>query len=239
MIYVTGDTHGNQMRWADKVQKVLRPGDCIIVAGDFGMGFFDGPRWTEELFYDYLETQDYTLLFCDGNHEDFSKLSAYPIEEWNGGKVHAIRRNILHLMRGEIYELDGKKLFVMGGGYSLDKAMRKPYVSWWPEELPNKKEYDNAAKNLESHGYKVDYVLSHTAPVNTSEYMTRRGLGISGSIPEEYELTGFLQWVSEKVTYDKWYFGHFHVDEELWKSQYAVLNAIRELETGKVTKMIK
>lgn len=239
MIYITGDTHGNQLRWVDKLERSLIPSDCLIVAGDFGIGFFDGPKWTEEEFFDYLEEQDYTILFCDGNHENFEKLNSYGVEDWHGGKVHVIRRNVLHLMRGEVYELDGKKLFVMGGGYSLDKAIRKPYVSWWPDEMPNKGEYDHAYKNLKLHDFKVDYVLSHTAPVNTIEYMTRKGLGISGCIPEEYELTGFLQWVSEKASYEKWYFGHFHVDEELWKNQYAVLNAIRELGSGRIADVIK
>ena len=50
-------------------------------------------------------------------------------------------------------------------------------------------------------------------------------------------MTGFLQWVEEKTEYKKWFFGHFHIDRELWKNQIAVLDAIRDLETGEILKM--
>lgn len=59
------------------------------------------------MFYDFLEKQKYTVLFIDGNHEDFQKLYNYPVEIWNGGRVHKIRKNVIHLMRGEIYRLMG------------------------------------------------------------------------------------------------------------------------------------
>lgn len=34
--------------------------------------------------------------------------------------------------------------------------------------------------------------------------------------------------------YDKWYFGQFHMDSELWKNQPALLDNIRELHSGKI-----
>lgn len=33
-----------------------------------------------------------------------------------------------------------------------------------------------------------------------------------------------------------WYFGHFHVDLELWRNQTAVLSCVRELETGRIVR---
>ena len=143
---------------------------------------------------------------------------------------------MIHLMRGEIYEIDDKKVFVMGGGYSLDKKFRIPGRTWWPQEMPNDAEYRNASKNLEKCGFKVDYILTHTAPAETVEYLSRLNFGIKNSVVEELPLTGFLQWIVENVYYEKWYFGHFHIDAELWKNQYAVLDAIREIHTGEFTK---
>ena len=46
-------------------------------------------------------------VFIDGNHENYDRLSAYPVTEWRGGKVHRIADNILHLMRGQVFEIDG------------------------------------------------------------------------------------------------------------------------------------
>lgn len=236
MICVTGDTHGDQVLWDACINNSLNDGDTIIVLGDFGFGFFDGRYWPEEMFYDYLAEQKYTVLFIDGNHENFDKLNTYPVEQWNGGRVQFIRKNVIHLMRGEIYDIDGRKVFCLGGGYSLDRDYRVPGRSWWPQEMPDDEEYKNATKNLETGDFKVDYVLTHTAPADTVEYMSKLNLGIKNTVVEEFPLTGYLQWVVEKVSYGKWYFGHFHIDAELWRNQYAVLDGIRDLQTGELLK---
>ena len=168
------------------------------------------------MFFDNLANQEYTILFIDGNHENFDKLNGYDISEWNGGKVRFIRPNVIHLLRGEIYTIEDRTVFVMGGGYSVDKSLRIQGKSWWPEEMPCDEEYRNATHNLQRAGYKVDYILTHTAPENTVRYMACLDSGIKYLETEEKPLTGFLQWVEDVTEYDKWYFGHFHIDEELW-----------------------
>lgn len=150
MIYVTGDTHGNQVLWDACITPFMKTGDMIIVAGDFGIGFFDGKYWPEEMFFEYLAEQEYTVLFIDGNHENFDKLNAYSVEKWNGGRVQFIRKNVIHLMRGEIYDIDGKKVFCFGGGYSLDRDYRVPGRTWWPQEMPNDEEYKQSIPNKNS-----------------------------------------------------------------------------------------
>ena len=235
--YITGDTHGDQILWDASLGTFLKPADTIIVAGDFGVGFFDGRFWPEETFLDYFEEQEYTILFCDGNHENFDKLNGYPVSEWHGGRVHYVRKNVIHLMRGEVFEIDGKRVFVMGGGYSIDKPWRVPGRSWWPQEMPDDAEYRDAASNLKKAGFEVDYILTHTAPRNTVEYMSRLSGDIRKQVDEELPLTGFLQWVADETKYRKWYFGHFHIDAELWKDQYAVYHGIREFHSGKLVRM--
>ena len=102
--------------------------------------------------------------------------------------------------------------------------------------MPEDGEYRNATKNLEECGCTVDYILTHTAPADTVEYMSRLNLGIKNSVVEEFPLTSYLQWIVETVRYDKWFFGHFHIDAEIWRNQYAVLDSIRELHTGELIK---
>ena len=237
MIYVTGDTHGNQILWDACITSFLKPGDTIIVLGDFGIGFFDGKYWPEEMFFDYLAEQPYTVLFVGANHENFDKLNAYEVSEWNGGRVHRIRPNVIHLMRGEIYEIDGKKVFTFGGGYSLDRDFRVPGKTWWSEEMPSDADYRNATEHLKTADFRVDYILSHTAPVNTVDYMSRLRLGIKNTVVEEAPLTSYLQWVQENTAYNRWYFGHFYIDRKLWKNQYVLLDEIRELHSGEVVKV--
>lgn len=50
MIYITGDTHGNQFKWLEQIDPVLKEGDIIIVCGDFGIGFFQQKYSSEESF---------------------------------------------------------------------------------------------------------------------------------------------------------------------------------------------
>ena len=52
-----------------------------------------------------LEEKPFTTLYVDGNHENFDRLYGYPIENWQGGKVHKIRPSVLHLMRGQVFEI--------------------------------------------------------------------------------------------------------------------------------------
>lgn len=235
MIYITGDTHANQTKWVRELEPMLSAGDLLIVAGDFGIGFWNGRYWSEELFFDHIAEQPYTVAFLDGNHENFDKLNVCPVGQWNGGRVHFLRPNLVHLMRGEVYDLEGSSVFVFGGGYSMDRYRRVPGESWWPQEMPTEDEYENGRRNLERVGHRVDCILTHTAPTETVYYLsTLRSLGIHGNVMEERPLTAFLDEVQHGTSYERWYFGHFHIDLELWRGQTAMLSTLRELKTGKV-----
>ncbi|MCD8049227.1 MAG: metallophosphoesterase [Clostridia bacterium] len=210
MIYITGDTHGEKTRFCEKwllPDGRLTKDDYLIICGDFGYVFKEDE--TERLFLDELEMLPYTILFVDGNHENFPAIYSYPIVEWHGGMVHQIRKNIFHLMRGEIFEIEEKTFFTMGGAYSIDKAQRREGLSWWQEELPCDAEYKRAARNLEERNFKVDYVITHTLPHTMA-------LRLDGA-PDmhDIELTGFLDWVMYETDFKHWYCGHWHRELEL------------------------
>lgn len=225
MIYITGDTHGDPLRFAiGAMQGEEKWGvsDHLIVCGDFGYVF--SGSYEENDLLDYLETKPYTICFCDGNHENFSLLNTYPREMWNGGKVHRIRKNILHLMRGQVFSIDDKTVFAMGGAYSIDRYLRVKGISYWDEELPTGEEYHEAINNLKVHDNTVDLIVSHTAPKEIVYHM--------GHYPDAHdmELTGFLDWVMHEVTFSHWYFGHWHRDETYYKRFTAVYEAIHTVK---------
>ena len=241
MIYDTGDIHANQYKWVEQIHPALSSGDILIVNGDFGIGFWNGRYWSEETFFDWISEQEYTVLFVDGNHENFNKLNDYPVELWNGGRDHKIRHNLIHLMRGEVYNIDGIidgiSVFAFGGGYSIDKYRRQENVSWWRQEMPSEEEYKNAEKNLQKVDYQVDYIITHTAPSESVYYLSvMQRLAVNKNVVEEQPLNTFLDHIRQQVTYKHWYFGHFPIDIELWRNQTAVLSSIRELETGRIVK---
>lgn len=104
-IYITGDIHGDRELMREIItNSALNSGDTLIICGNFGFLFWDSPD--ENDYLDRLERLSITFCFTDGNHENFSAINAYPIEKWNGGKVHRIRRNIFHLMRGQIFDIE-------------------------------------------------------------------------------------------------------------------------------------
>ena len=239
MIYITGDTHSDFSRFTEEnfpIQSEMTKDDYIIICGDFGgVWTFEEESSREKKALDWLNNKNFTTLFVDGNHENYTRLYNYPIEEWKGGKVHKIRDSVLHLMRGEIFDIDNKKIFAFGGARSHDiqdgilnldeeekiyeYRKRGAYFrirdfSWWDLELPTNQEMENGIENLEKINYKVDYIISHCCPTS-----------IQALINSTYKrdiLTDYLQQISEKCTFKKWYFGHYH-DYKQVNSQFTLL----------------
>ena len=213
-IYVTGDMHGERSRVV-QIDKELNMGDYLIVCGDWGYIFHN--TFEERRFLEDLEARPYTILFVDGNHENFAALYEYPEEEWNGGKIHRIKKNIIHLCRGQVFQIEGLKFFAFGGGYSLDRASRIPGVSWWKEELPDLTEYEEGKKNLERHGWSVDYILTHTVNAESIKVLAAldRYSEIKPFSTDEAPLNFYLEEIRDMVEYKQWFFGHFHRDKSI------------------------
>ena len=213
MIYLTGDTHGTieigKLSRANLAVERVEPGegDFVIILGDFGLVFApDGQSAEERWRLKWLDEKPWTTLFIDGNHENFARLNALPEEEWRGGRVHRVSESVLHLMRGQIFEIDGRSFFTMGGAASHDRQFRKEGRSWWPEELPSEEELARADAALDGCGRRVDYVLTHCAPTL-----------VQGRINPTFlpdRLTEYLQHVRDTTAFHRWYFGHYHVDRE-------------------------
>lgn len=218
MIYVTGDMHGDINRFSDTSlpnESEWTENDYLIICGDFGFIFLNDEKEKEQL--DLLEKKPYTILWVDGNHENFNVLPQYPIEEWNGGKIHRIRRNIIHLMRGQCFTIEGKKFFSMGGAYSIDRAFRKKDFSYWDAEMPNDKEYKEASETILANNKEFDYIITHTAP---RDIIFRLGYYPD---PHDKQLTVFLEDIMRECKFTKWFFGHFHEDETLLDGKFKAL----------------
>ena len=215
-IYVTSDTHG--LRDIAKIEylknmKCLTQDDFLIIGGDFGMIWNNEEDGLIELaLKDFYESLGCTVLWVDGNHENHARLNAMPVTFWHGGKVHQISEHVFHLMRGQVFEICGKKFFTMGGAASTDKQWRTQGISWWKQEVPNKKERKEAKKNLKKAKWRVDFVVSHTAP---SKILAK--IGANYRI-DEY--TNWLEEIANKLKFSTWYFGHFHDDMCIEKGKY-------------------
>ena len=257
-IYITGDCHGDFRKFNTHrfpIQRELDKEDYLIICGDFGGIWNQGwESGNENYWLTWLDEKPYTTLFVDGNHENFKRLKKYPVKEWKGGLVHEIRPSVLHLMRGYVFELAGKKIFAFGGACSHDieggvldpkaldfaqkkKELNKEYksyriknISWWEEELPSDKEYTLASQNLAQNNLKIDYVISHCCASSTQNQFNKTG---------EYKvnaLTNYFDEIKNNCDFNKWYFGHYHEDRRISDKEVVLYNQIVKIGENPVEK---
>lgn len=231
MIYITGDCHGEWDRFSVEnfpEQREMTRDDFVIVCGDFGI-WDNSPR--ERWWLDWFGKKNFTLLFCDGNHENFDQLEGYEVVAFHGGRAHRLRENVYHLMRGYVFDLCGKSFFVFGGARSHDiqdgileagdfsspakmraafrrrrasgQKVRINHESWWAQEMPTRAEMDFGMESLGAVGNQVDFVVSHCAPQEIASLI----------LQEEREpdpLTQYFDTLAGRVSFSKWFFGHYH-----------------------------
>ncbi len=235
MIYITGDCHADFLRFNTEnfpEQKEMTKDDYVIICGDFGgVWDYEGESKREKYWLDWLENKPFTTLFVDGNHENFDRLYSCPVKDFCGGKVHEIRPSVLHLIRGEIFKIDGKKIFAFGGARShdirdgildpvKDKALLKMWmhdytkmfrvnkVSWWEQEMPNEEEMKYGLDNLALHDWKVDYIITHDCAASVQALFSLGSYGVN-------ELNEYLEKIHQECDFSKWFFGHHHFDMQI------------------------
>lgn len=239
-IYITGDIHSDVFsRFSSRVfpeGKTLTKEDYVVILGDFGCVWcHDGETPEEKYKLDWLQNKPWTTLFVDGNHENFDRLDNYLVEDWCGGKVHKIRPNVIHLMRGYVFDIDHMYCFTFGGARSHDikdgileitemekikrfakdqfKLFRINKYSWWEQEMPNQEEMDRGLVNLAKHNNLVDFIFTHDTSASTLRMMQMSGM-LFGP-PKMDELNNYLETVRSTVDYGRWFFGHHHDNQTI------------------------
>ena len=252
MIFITGDCHGEFNRFSMKKfpdQRGMNKNDVVIICGDFG-GIRDREEWQsgEEIHWlKWLDDKNFTTVFVDGNHENHERLCKFPEIMWNGGRVHQIRDSVFHLMRGEIYTIEGHTFFAFGGASSHDisdgiiemdregnwiktvKVWRKPGknfrikgLEWWEQELPTDEELAYAEQSLKEHDDQADYIITHCCPQHIADDYIERN-------DEPDILTNFFDAIDRKVEYKKWFFGHYHDEKEIGEKYRLIYKQIVRL----------
>lgn len=254
MIYITGDTHADFTRFSTKKfpeQKQMTKDDVMIILGDFGGIWSDTAQ--ERYLLNWLSEKPFTICYVDGNHENYDRYyhsNEFETVEFHGGKAHKIRDNIFHLMRGYIFNFEGKKFFCMGGASSHDisdgilnisdyksrdefvkvfnrmtrqeKMFRVNHLSWWKEELPSQEEMNFGEKTLSDAGYKVDYVISHCLPQEIAS--------IAGYHNCDVLTMYFNKLLQNGLIFDSWWCGHYHRNDRIMGKFYILYKDIVRLK---------
>lgn len=228
-VYITGDKHGSFRPFFGLSEKgLICEDDIMIIAGDASY------VWDED-YMTKIQTLEQlfpgNLCFIDGNHENHQILNGLPVSEWCGGRIHRVGKRVFHLLRGEIFEIRGSRYFTFGGARSVSKYVEGVEgIDWWTGEEPSEEEIRRGRQQLLQNIDKVDYIISHEAPLFAREKIPR-----VKRIDPDYALPSVLQEWYEKVQecghLRKWYFGHMHVDQQISPTLQCIHNSVLDVET--------
>ena len=190
----------------------------VIILGDVGANYYGDER--DERTKENLSKVRVPILCIHGNHEMRPwEADGYTLVKWNGGKVWVQEKypQLLFAKDGEIYTIDGKRYIAIGGAYSVDSYWRiKHHAGWWESEQPTeeiKKFVETQFRENE-----IDIILSHTCP--------RKYEPIEAFLPFIDQSTvdtsteDWLDSIEEKVNYQAWYCGHWHIEKDIDKMHF-------------------
>ena len=118
-----------------------------------------------------------------------------------------------------MYDFDGYQCIVIGGAYRVDKYYRLSQGwHWWSDEQPSDEIKQRVERRLAEFNYSIDIVLSHTCPMKYEPAeVFLKGLDQS-TVDKSTEL--WLGEIEERLTYKKWYCGHYHTRKCIDKLQF-------------------
>ena len=217
-IVVCGDIHGDFNGLVFKLCVQYQMMDTLlIVAGDCGFGF-EKPG-----YYDIIHNRNSArlskannwILMVRGNHDDPSYFNEEKIS-------HERFRTIPDY---SVIQACDHNILCVGGAISIDRYNRQKYdnrnrisqvASYWPDEVPV---YDETLLNEISKEFKIDTIITHTAP-SFCELFSKDGIADWA----EWDPELFTDIDKERHTIDQifnhlksdahpvshWYYGHFH-----------------------------
>lgn len=222
-IFITGDKHRDFSRLIRFCKKnKTTPADIIILLGDAGFNYYGDRR--DIRLKRKLARIPVTLLCIHGNKENRPEhLPACRRKTFCGGPVYFEEKfpNILFARDCGIYVLGGREAIVLGGAHSVDRLFRREEgLPWWPDEVPGEETRKCFEEVMQKRNNKIDYIFTHTAPLGyepTEMFIANK----SGKkkkktyrLDIDKSLEKWLDTMEQKITYEKWFCGHYHTDKQ-------------------------
>lgn len=209
--FVIGDTHGRLFpesingiaEYCDE-NNILLEESSVIILGDSGFNYYSDEKAR-------LMKECYNKIGCyfymvRGNHEarpeDVKGMELVFDEVVNNYVYMELQYpNLRYLLDGEVYKFGNfEKCLVIGGAYSIDKEYRiLNNWKWFENEELNLDEQEEILYKIENKEF--DVVLTHDAPFDIKPVQG------AGSLTEH-----FLNWVKDNIKFEKWFYGHFHMN---------------------------
>jgi 3-oxoacid CoA-transferase subunit A len=213
---VTGDTHGRVIGRIISMKdhlKLFQPNEVgIIILGDSGINFWLNK--TDKKNKKEISKYGFNIYCVRGNHdarpEDIEGMEKI-YDENTKGEVYCEPDFplIKYFIDGEEYELEGKRVLVIGGAYSVDKHWRLQNGGhWFEKEQLSPEEKEKITKKLQENEY--DIILAHTCPFSWMPTDLFLSCVDQSTVDNSMEL-----WLEEMKPYFKgaiYLFGHYHAD---------------------------
>jgi len=231
-IYITGDKHGDFSELEIKLKRyATTKQDVVIILGDHGTLYYENSSIDRKK--KALADLPATFICIRGNHDHRPDCAAYDHKVITvdmptyAGQFYTDERypNILYTKEYGWYRFGGKRVFVIGGAFSVDKyrriEMQKLGLSsylWFSDEQLYPREREAARKELFGGMDEEFYVMTHTCPQKYTPY-DKFISGVDQSMVDT-SMESWLDQFESAVPYTKWYCGHWHIDRTNEKMEF-------------------
>lgn len=159
-ILFAGDWHGNTNYACGRLSSAAAHGaDLVIHVGDFGYwSGYEGSAYRLSL-EKVCARLALSILWVDGNHEDFSLLAGEPVVDG----LTRITEHIWHIPRATRWTWAGLRWGALGGATSVDRRFRAEGTAWWPQEAFTADDVSRWRA-----GGPVDVVVTHDCPAGVN-----------------------------------------------------------------------
>lgn len=225
-VFVTGDKHGDFSFLPDFCSTLHTSiNDVLIILGDAGLNFHGG-RSPEELGVKRkIARLPITLLLVRGNHEmrpeDCDNMEVLN----NHSFIHGVSvddpiipdvlywepdiPNVLYANDGGAYHIYGQSYLTIGGAFSVDKEYRLLWNRFWV--VNEKLTYEEMLDILDRHDHhRYDHIMTHTCPIEWEPVDLFLSFIDQSKVEKDMEI--FLSDVNKYVSWEHWWFGHYHAD---------------------------
>lgn len=211
-VTLAGDWHGEAAWAVPGVETAAKAGSRLLVhLGNFGV-------WPGDSGEGYLDAVEMAcrrhgtdVVFVDGNHEDFDRLARYPVAPCG---LRPVRPHVWHLPRGHRWAWGGRTWLAVGGAASVDRSLRTPGHSWWPQETLTQDEAEQVAA-----AGPADVMVTHDRPSMAAAALGQTPGSWHDAAPRTWakedliaadEDAALLQGVVDRVRPSRLFHGHLH-----------------------------
>lgn len=222
-VFICGDIHGNLEYIKYKVNSFNLKNAVIFLCGDIGLGF--SLNWESkmlEFLRKKFKEKNIFVIAVRGNHDN---PDLFQDEE--------LTSNWLNVKDYTVVNVKGQNFLCVGGGISVDRTIRVPYKSYWPNEQ---------IKYQPKVNQRIDVIISHTAPsfcypISKGDFVlswAKQDENLLANIEEERQMMCKV-FDDYKETLRYWYYGHFHDSkyEIIKEINFRLLNIEEFIEHGR------